>query len=186
VARQAEALGPFDSIIHNAAIYRGAERRTSDGVTALFAVNVLAPYLLTAEIALPHRLVYLSSGMHLGARAQLDDASQGVASYSESKLYVLMLSYAVARLHPQARSNGVDPGWVPTRMGGAGAPDDLEQGAETQAELAAPSLGSHLADATGGYFHHMRALSPHPQSLDTRLQDRLLEICRERTGIALQ
>lgn len=183
VARQAQALGPLDSVVHNAAIYRDDVRKTSDGIAATLAVNVLAPYILTAEIGIPRRLVYLSSGMHMGARARFDEAARGAASYSQSKLYILMLAFAVARLFPRTLSNGVDPGWVPTRMGGPGAPDDLEQGAATQAELAAPSLGSRLADATGQYFHHMQARSPDPQSLDVELQCRLLDVCRDKTGI---
>src|SRR4051812_20123128 len=75
VADQVNAMGAFDAVIHNAAVGYQEPRRveTTDGLPHVFAVNVLAPYFLTALIARPRRLVYLSSGMHLNASAQLDD-----------------------------------------------------------------------------------------------------------------
>src|SRR5215470_6008969 len=62
VAEQANRLGRFDAVIHNAGVgYREARRvETADGIERVFAVNVLAPYLLTALIERPERLVYLS------------------------------------------------------------------------------------------------------------------------------
>ena len=82
------------------------------------------------------------------------DASQ---AYSDSKLYVTALAFAVARRWPDVLSNAVDPGWVPTKMGGPGAPDDLEKGYLTQTwlavsdEAAATVSGALLAPSqTGG------------------------------------
>src|SRR2546422_2850438 len=49
-------------------------------------------------------------------------------------------------------SNAVDPGWVATKMGGSGAPDDLELGAETQVWLAVSNDAA--AKVSGAYFHH--------------------------------
>ena len=132
----------------------------------IFAVNALAPYILTSLITRPQRLVYLSSSMHLGADANLDDALwqrrlwSGSSAYSESKLHVLLLAFALPRLWPGVTANGVDPGWVPTRMGGVNAPDDLVKGCTTQAVLAAPDPGSPLAGANGQYFHHLRPRDP--------------------------
>ena len=64
VADQANKLGHFDAVIHNAGLgYRERRVETEPGIPSLFAVNVLAPYILTALIAKPKRLVYLSSGM---------------------------------------------------------------------------------------------------------------------------
>ena len=57
-------------------------------------------------------------------------------AYSDSKLYLTALAFAVARRWPDVLSNAVDPGWVPTKMGGAGAPDDFEEGYLTQTWLA--------------------------------------------------
>jgi NAD(P)-dependent dehydrogenase (short-subunit alcohol dehydrogenase family) len=191
VADGANALGRFDAVVHNAAIFSGGERRTSDGLRALFAVNVLAPYVLTCRMAAPDRLVYLSSGMHRGARASLDDipwqhrAWSDSAAYSESKLHVLLLAFAIARRWPGVRSNGVDPGWVPTRMGGPNAPDDWRDGVATQVELAAPDPQGPFAETTGQYLHHLRVRDPDPQSRDRALQDELLAICARSSGVDL-
>src|SRR5579862_5696867 len=75
VAGQANALGRFDAVIHNVGIgYREPRRiESADGLSQLWAVNVLAPYLLTALMHRPDRLVYLSSGMHTGGDPSLDD-----------------------------------------------------------------------------------------------------------------
>jgi len=144
VVEAANALGRFDAVIHNAAVGSSESRpiMTSDGMSHVFAVNVLAPYLLTSEIEMPRRLVYLSSGMHRGGNARLDDLQwerrrwSGPQAYSDSKLFVAVLAAAVARRYPDVLSNAVDPGWVATKMGGPGAPDDLAQGSVTQAWLA--------------------------------------------------
>src|ERR1700677_3282324 len=143
VAEQANASGRYDAIIHNVGVgYREPQRETEDGLNRLFAVNVLAPFVLTALINPPDRLVYLSSGMHLGGDADLSDLQwaqrkwNGTQAYSDSKLFDVVLAFAVARHWPSVLSNAVNPGWVPTKMGGAGAPDDLSQGSDTQAWLA--------------------------------------------------
>ena len=113
VADEVNQLGRVDAVIHNAGVYSGRQ---------IMPVNVVAPYLLTALIDRPHRLVYLSSGMHRGGRADVAgvDWSGGhrTGSYSDSKLFVTTLAVAVARIWPDVYSNAVDPGWVPTRMGG--------------------------------------------------------------------
>jgi NAD(P)-dependent dehydrogenase (short-subunit alcohol dehydrogenase family) len=147
IAEQANALGRYDAVVHNAGVgYQWPQRQvTEDGLSAVFAVNVLAPYVLTALMDRPVRIVTVSSGMHLGHRPDLDDLQwerrrwDGWGPYSESKLWDVVLAFALARLWPGVRANAVDPGWVPTRMGGPGAPDDLELGADTQAWLAANS-----------------------------------------------
>src|SRR5271167_1722895 len=76
VAEQVNALGRFDAVIHNAGVgYREPLQRTEDGLPHVFAINVLAAYILTALIERPDRLVYLSSGMHHRADAHLDDVA---------------------------------------------------------------------------------------------------------------
>jgi NAD(P)-dependent dehydrogenase (short-subunit alcohol dehydrogenase family) len=124
VAAQVNALGSFDGVIHNAAVgFRERHRLTSDGLPHVLAINTLAPYLLTALIERPKRLVYLSSGMHDRAHANLDDILwrkrrwDGSTAYSESKLHDVMLAFGVARLWPDVLSNALTPGWVPTKMG---------------------------------------------------------------------
>jgi NAD(P)-dependent dehydrogenase (short-subunit alcohol dehydrogenase family) len=191
LAEKANALGRFDAVIHNAGVYDGGALQTEDGLPAVFAVNALAPYILTALMIPPERLVYLSSSMHSGADLDLDDLSwkrrewNVTRAYSESKLLVLLLAFAAARLRPDAYANAVDPGWVPTRMGGSGATDDLDKGAETQAVLAAPAADSPLADASGEYFHHLRAREPDARARDTALQDEFLGRCTRLSGITI-
>jgi NAD(P)-dependent dehydrogenase (short-subunit alcohol dehydrogenase family) len=190
VAAQVNALGRFDAVIHNAAVgYQEPHRLTADGFPHVFAVNTLAAYMLTALIERPRRLVYLSSGMHRHADAHLDDILwqrrrwSGATAYAESKLHDAMLAFAVARRWPDVRSNALEPGWVPTRMGGAGAPDDIDQGHRTQAWLAAGM--DPQADVTGRYFYHMAEMQPDPQARDALLQDRLIDLCASLSGIVL-
>ena len=82
----------MDAVIHNAGVIGGPH---------VLSVNVVAPYLLTALIERPQRLVYLSRGMHRGGRpslAGIDWAGQRTkVSYSDSKLFVTTLAAAVAR-----------------------------------------------------------------------------------------
>jgi NAD(P)-dependent dehydrogenase (short-subunit alcohol dehydrogenase family) len=197
VAAQVNALGRFDAVIHNAAVgYQEAQRETVDGLPHVFAVNTLAPYVLTALMGepdrRPDRLVYLSSGMHQHADAHVHDLDDllwrrrrwsGSTAYAESKLHDAMLAFAVARRWPQVCSNALEPGWVPTRMGGRGAPDDLDQGHRTQAWLAEGS--DPAARVSGRYFYHMRQKTPNPQAQDAALQDRLLALCAELSGLTL-
>jgi NAD(P)-dependent dehydrogenase (short-subunit alcohol dehydrogenase family) len=190
LASQVNALGRLDTVIHNAALYIDARRvATPEGHARTLAVNVLAPYLLTTLIDRPSRLVYLSSGMHRGGDASLRDIDwatrrwSGVQAYCDSKLFVTALALAVARRWPGVRSNAVDPGWVPTRMGGPGAPDDLELGHVTQAWLAVSD--SPEAAGSGGYWYHERRQAPAPASLDERFQDALLDELARLTGLRL-
>ncbi|TMF46582.1 MAG: SDR family NAD(P)-dependent oxidoreductase [Chloroflexi bacterium] len=144
LAEQANRLGPFDAVIHNAGV-GDRERRieTVDGLEHIFAINVLAPYLLTALID-------------------------------------VLLAFAMARRWPDVRSNAVDPGWVATKMGGRGAPDDLEQGSETQVWLAVSQDAAAMV--SGAYFYHKKRQSIHPVASDATIQDRLLAACEELTG----
>ena len=191
VAEQVRALGPHDAVIHNAAVgYREPRRiQTADGLCHVFAINVLAPYLLTALIDRPQRLVYLSSGMHTSGNASLADPQwqqgrwNGAQAYADSKLDDVLLALAVARRWPGVRSNAVEPGWVPTRMGGAGAPDDLSLGPVTQAWLAAGD--DSRADVTGEYFYHQKARRTHPAARDPGRQDALLDYCAGLTSTPL-
>jgi NAD(P)-dependent dehydrogenase (short-subunit alcohol dehydrogenase family) len=190
VAAQVNALGNFDSVIHNAAVgYREGHRITADGLPHVFAINTLAAYILTALIKEPKRLVYLSSGMHQHADANLDDILwkkrrwDGSTAYAESKLHDTMLAFAIARLSPGVLSNALEPGWVPTKMGGPGAPDDMDQAHLTQAWLAASD--DLEARTTAGYFYHLKPRQPNPEARDVALQDRLLEICEEISGVKM-
>ena len=178
LAGQVNRLGRMDAVIHNAGVLRGP---------AVLAVNVVAPYLLTALVERPRRLVYLSSSMHRGGRAALDgldwSGRQATGSYSDSKLLLTTLAVAVARLWPDVLSNAVDPGWVPTKMGGPGASDDLRLGHVTQAWLA--TSDDEEALTSGGLWFHQRRQDPHEAVHDRDLQDRLLDALAGATGTTL-
>jgi NAD(P)-dependent dehydrogenase (short-subunit alcohol dehydrogenase family) len=190
VAEQAVDAGPFDAVIHNAGVGdRERAHETVDGLAHTFAVNVLAPYQLTALVPAP-RLVYLTSGMHLGGDPGLDDLQwqrrrwNGSQAYSDSKLFDVVLAFAVARLRPGVLSNAVCPGWVPTRMGGRGAPDPLELGPRTQVWLA--TSDEPEATVSGRYFRHQELLRPHPAANDPEVQLDLLAECARLSGVTLR
>src|SRR3954468_3527501 len=190
LADQVNAIGRMDAVIHNAGAYATSGRSpTPEGHSTILAVNTLAPYMLTALIERPRRLVYLSSGMHRGGGASLRDidwlerrwnASQ---AYSDSKLYVTTLAFAVARCWPGVLSHAVDPGWVATKMGGPGAPDDFEAGCLTQTWLAAGD--DPEATVGGGYWYHRRRQTPAREATDPRFQDQLSSTLAELTGVPL-
>ena len=191
VAEQANRIGGHDAIIHNAGIgyHRPARETSRDGHELTFAVNVLAAYALTALVDRPARLVYLSSGMHRGGAPNLDDVQwterrwNGSQAYSDSKLLDVVLAFAVARRWPDVRSNAVEPGWVATRMGGPGAPDDLEAAPVTQCWLAVSD--DPRAAVSGGYWYHQQQRTAHPAASDRQLQDNLVEYCASLSGIPL-
>jgi NAD(P)-dependent dehydrogenase (short-subunit alcohol dehydrogenase family) len=191
VADQINRLGDFDAVIHNAGIgYREPKLvKTVDGLPQLFAVNTLAPYILTALITMPRRLVYLSSGMHYGAGSHLDDALwekrrwNGSQAYAETKFQDVLLAFAVARMFPEVKSNSLEPGWVPTKMGGAGAPDDIDTAHRTQVWLA--TSDEPAAIVSGKYFFHQQLRDPDPATKDTERQDLLLDLCRKISGVTL-
>lgn len=173
LAEAVNTLGKFDAIIHNAAVYQATNAQ-------IFAVNLLAPYLLTALIRRPERLVYIGSNMHLQGATDPGKLSPELGvSYSDSKLLLLLLAQAVALKWPDSHVNTVDPGWVPTKMGGPSAPDDLQKGTQTQVWLAS----SKDATLTGKYLFHMKEASYAGKADDEALQEQLLKRCEAISGI---
>lgn len=191
VTEQVNRLGHFDTVIHNVGIgYRESRRiETEDFLPHVFAVNVVAPYVLTALIEPPDRLIYLGSGINRRMNADLDDllwtkrSWDGLQAYGESKLYDVLLAFAIARLWPIVKSNAVEPGWVATRMGGPDAPDDINQAHLTQAWLAVSE--DALALSTGKYFYHQAVHDVNPIAHDEHIQNELLEACARLTNIEL-
>jgi NAD(P)-dependent dehydrogenase (short-subunit alcohol dehydrogenase family) len=191
VAEQVNRLGSFDGVIHNAAIGYREPRRivTEDGLPHVFAVNTLAPYILTALIQRPKRLVYLSSGLHRSGDATLNDLAwehrpwQGQQAYADTKLHDVLLAFAVARRWPEVLSNALEPGWVSTKMGGPGAPDDLDAGHRTQGWLV--TSDDPAATVTGEYFYHLRLRAPNAASRDAERQENLLNACKHFSGVDL-
>lgn len=177
LAEQVNASGSFDAVIHNAGVYRASSKD-------IFRVNTLAPYILTCLIQKPKRLIYLSSDMHLHGHSKPESFKNNInnITYSDSKLHVVILSKAAARKWPDVYSNAVDPGWVPTKMGGPGAPDNLQKGYETQVWLAVSN--DEKAEVTGRYFHHKKETRFNPEADDIMLQDKFLAVCKKITGIS--
>ena len=190
LADQVNGLGALDAVIHNAAVgYRERHILTVDGLPHVFAVNTLAPYILTALIAKPKRLVYLSSGLHRQGDASLHDllwekrAWNGLNAYADTKLHDVILAFAVARKWPDVLSNALEPGWVATWMGGPGAPDDLEAAPQTQVWLA--TSDEPAARVTGQYFYHMKRRASEPAAADPAIQERLLAECARISGVTI-
>ena len=104
-------------------------------------------------------------------------------AYAESKLHVVALAFALARRWPGVLSNAVDPGWVRTKMGGQGAPVDLDTGQRTQTWLAVSD--EPAAMVSGRYWHHLRQEQPARQVMDPAFQDQLIVKLGELTGVPL-
>lgn len=188
LASKANASGTFDTVIHNAGVYQVSRNSMSpDGLPVLFAVNSFAPYILTCLIQKPKRLIYLSSGMHLQGDASLDNLPVGThgknnhVTYSDTKLHDVILSMAVARKWTDVYANAVDPGWVPTKMGGAGAPGNLEKGYQTQVWLAVSNDRDALV--SGQYFHHKRQSRYLQAAKDITVQEKFLALCEQMSGV---
>ena len=189
LAEKVNSLGKFDAVIHNAALgyQEGSPAKTADGLPAVFAVNSLAPYILTSLMEKPARLVYLSSGLHIQGDASLHDllwrerAWSGYQAYADSKFHDLLLALAVGRKWPDVCANAVEPGWVATKMGGPNAPDSLEKGPETQAWLAVSDDAA--AKVSGRYFYHQQEKKFLKAADDVDIQERFLEECERISGV---
>lgn len=186
LADQVNKIGPCDAVIHNVGTSgRSGAELTPDGLSPIFAVNTLAPFILTALIGKPRRLVYLSSSASRGVRLDPADLAltkrDGWSAYGASKLQDILLAFAVARRWPGVLSNAMDPGWVPTRMGGAGAPDSVAEGAETGVWLAVSNDAA--AKVTGRFFFHKKEQAPNPEADDGALRDRLMAECERISGV---
>ncbi|MFL1428134.1 MULTISPECIES: SDR family NAD(P)-dependent oxidoreductase [unclassified Nocardiopsis] len=181
LAERADGIGRFDAVVHNAGVIDGP---------SVFAVNTVAPYVLTALMTPPGRTIVLSSSMHTTGSADLDTVDFSRPDnrrrpYDDSKLYVTAFALALARIRPGVLAHAVDPGWVPTRMGGPAAPDSLDEGHHTQVWLATADP-AEIDPRTGGYWYHRTPRRPHRAALDTVFQDALLSRLHAHTGIPLQ
>ena len=190
IADQVNAIGRMDAVIHNAGVYLQPSRgATPEGHATTLAINTLAPYMLTALIERPRRLVYLSSGLHRGGEDSLRDIDwvnrpwDGARAYAETKLQVAALAVLLARRWPDVLSSAVDPGWVRTKMGGPGAPVDLATGQQTQSWLAVSE--EPAAMTSGGYWHRRQRQTPAPEVSDPAFQDQLVAKLAELTGVTL-
>jgi NAD(P)-dependent dehydrogenase (short-subunit alcohol dehydrogenase family) len=180
---------PFDTIIHNAGIGYGATSSreiTSDGVSAVFAVNTLAPYILTCLMSRPTaRLLFMSSDSHYGGDESLKNVTKS-HSYSDSKLHDVMLANAFAR---RWGDDGVQvlsmhPGWVRTKMGGGMAPGGSDVPARCLAEWAV-GQGEFSGLRSGAFFTTGGEERAHSGAGNVDKQEELLRICKEVSGVGV-
>ncbi|SPQ19913.1 a3b6da3d-a895-42a0-a2f0-df8b1865dac1 [Thermothielavioides terrestris] len=186
LAAEADKLGPYEAVIHNAGVYIGMERVPGkSGLPTVFTVNTLAPYLLTCLMRKPRRLVYVSSGLHMGGQPNVGGTRQRLlsSSYSDSKLHNVMFAKAFARRWPDVGCYSANPGWVPTKMGGPSAPGRIDDGVNTFVMLA---LGNGQAGwSPGGYFVNSQERRPNAVAGDTKLQDQLLADLADISGVSV-
>ncbi len=176
LAAQANDFGNFDTVIHNAGVYNASS-------PLIFKINTLAPYMLSCLINKPKRLIYLSSKLHRQGKFNLGNLDPEKVSYGDSKLYVTILSKAIARLWTDVYANAVDPGWVPTKMGGSSAADDLEKGYQTQVWLATSNDAE--AQVSGKYFYHKKEQKAEAEADMESKQNELLKVLEEMTGVSV-
>ncbi|GAB7360069.1 hypothetical protein MBLNU230_g7589t1 [Neophaeotheca triangularis] len=190
LANQVNKLGKLDTIVHNAGLgFQQPYSKSAEGFATVFAVNSLAPYILTCLMNKPKRILYMSSSLHMGGDGSLDDIAwtsrswKGFEAYSDSKLHNVMLALAVSKRFKDVHSNAMDPGWVQTKMGGAGAPGDVAPPSRLLAEYAA---GEHkLAGVSGTYFNVKGATEPLAVAKDVGKQDEYLKKCEGFSGVSL-
>ncbi|KAK4503315.1 hypothetical protein PRZ48_006743 [Zasmidium cellare] len=184
LADDANATGTFDAIIHNAGIgYGGTSSRetTSDGISAVFSVNTLAPYILTCLMEKPKsRILFMSSDSHYGGDETLKKCTTS-HSYGNSKLHDVMLANAFARRWSDVQSVSMHPGWVRTKMGGA-APGTTDEPAKVLAEWAVGE-GSMAKLPSGAFFTTSGQEQAHSGAGNVQKQEELLSICKEVSGV---
>lgn len=176
IAEQVNGLGKFDTIIHNAGVSTPDSFLTS-------RVNVEAPYMLTALINKPNRIIYVSSGMHKGANLNIAKLEETV-DYSASKLALMLIMKKVSNIWNDVSVNAIGPGWVPTRMGGTAATDDLTQGYLSQVWLATSNDPQALK--SGNYYYHMSLSKYDDRSDDLNFQNKLFKKLYDLTRISFE
>ncbi|CAG7918142.1 unnamed protein product [Penicillium olsonii] len=184
LGQEANTHGPYDAIIHNAGIGFGATSSreiTDDGISAVFAVNTLAPYILTCLMDRPKRLLYMSSDSHYGGDNSLRNVKTS-HSYGDSKLHDMMLANAFARRWGDTQVVSMHPGWVRTKMGGSMAPGGIGKPTKALAEWAI-GVGELAKLRTGCFFSPGGEERPDKAAGDVGKQEELLEICQEVSGV---
>ncbi|MDD1665421.1 MAG: SDR family oxidoreductase [Methanomicrobiales archaeon] len=188
----------LDVLINNAGVYLPERVLTRDGFEMTFAVNVVAPFLLShllmpvLEAGAPARIVNVASSAHFDAdRVDWDNLQGekqygGWKAYALSKLGVVLFTYSLARrLDPgQVTVNCLHPGVICTKLLFSAFPDypcdPPEAGARTPVYLA---TSPEVAGVTGKYFDGMKEERSSGISHDRDIQDRLWEIVGGIAGL---
>lgn len=200
----------IDVLVNNAGVFKEQREETVDGIEVTFAVNHLAPFLLT-HLVLPRlketagrageaRVVTVSSEAHRGYSIDFDDVNaeeryRPLQAYGRSKLANILFTHELAR---RLRGEGVlvnvvHPGVVDTNLWrGSGWISRIgrlfswlygqpEEGARSVVYLAA----SPEVEVTGQYFKETEIVNPSPEAYDEKAAARLWQLSREMTGLAV-
>lgn len=203
ISETRERFDRLDGLINNAGVDVGQRQVTADGLELTFAVNYMAPFLITngllelLEASAPARVLNVASTGYKGGKLDFDDLQSergfsGQRAYNSSKLALILFTYELARRLNQSgvTVNAVDPGFVRGTGIGATLPfaykligtlmwpfmASLQRGADTIVWAASdPALDS----VTGRYFKRRREVSTGPPTQDEALAQRLWETTQE-------
>ncbi|HWL88645.1 MAG TPA: SDR family NAD(P)-dependent oxidoreductase [Polyangiaceae bacterium] len=187
-----EEVPRLDVIIHNAGIgTAGKARETSrDGYELRFAVNYLAPFLLTRNLIAagraPRALINVSS---IGQEElDFDDLMSerhysGISAYCRSKLAQILFTFDVAETHPELKTHALHPGtYLDTNMVRRAGVQPLGSPAEG-ADATVFVLRHALSDGPSGlYFDQQRPSRAHPQAYDRAARERLRKASENLTA----
>lgn len=190
----------LDVLVNNAGLYCPKRLLTEDGFEMTFAVNYLAPFLLTNLLtpllisSAPARIVNLSSLAHRLVWLNKNDL-QGTkffwdwVAYSQSKLLLILFSNYLAKQIEQSQvtTNALHPGIIPgtnvLRNGWIKCFSTREMGARTIVNLA---TNPELEGITGAYFSKFKQVKPNPIAENIELQEKLWQQSLAWTGLAVQ
>jgi retinol dehydrogenase 12 len=207
LAGRLNALERVDVLVNNAGLILGERRGTPDGYEHVFAVNHLAPFLLTNILlpkltaSAPARVVTVTSDAHTNARLDLADPNcehgwDSWRSYANSKLANILFTRELARRleGTGVTANCVHPGVVRTGFGRDSKPLlrvgiaiarpfflSPDRGADTVVYLAS---SPEVAGKTGGYYVKRQQREPSSAARDDATARHLWEISEQMTGLA--
>jgi NAD(P)-dependent dehydrogenase (short-subunit alcohol dehydrogenase family) len=197
----------LDVLVNNVGGFWSTRHTTENGLERTFAVNHLAPFLLTnllldrLRASAPARVVTVSSGAQSMGRIDFDDLQgergySGQRAYNQSKLANVMFTYELARRLEGSgvTANALHPGVVRTAFGQEDSSGWMRvmlplarpfmkspaRGAETSVYLAS---SPEVADVSGRYFANSRPKSSSPASRDTAAAARLWEVSAQLVGL---
>ena len=188
----------LDVLINNAGIFMPERKMTEEGIETTFAVNYLAPFILTLELldllkqSRPARIINVASIAHWNADLEWDNLQgvrhyRGFDAYALSKLAIILFTYALAErlLGSGVTVNCLHPGVIRTKLLQAGfgdyPGDTPEKGARTSVYLASSPKAE---DVTGKYYEECKPTRSSPASYDRELQKKLWQVSKELTGLA--